>query len=233
MSLQSRLADLISAVGTAIKADRTRLDGVEGEIQAARGDRSSLALRIATISNFASPNVGGIIVGRYYDNALQGNNSSSSSTSSNRVEMSPFYTSTPLRIDRIGVAISTGSSGSSLRCFIYSADAEGWPDELLYEGDSNLSGASTGYVSHTLDFTFDSGRQYWIGCRSSGSPSLRTVSTNSMPNLGLTQSTGNTYSVMLRRTLTFATPLPATWDFQTSDLTSGNPISVRMRAAAL
>jgi hypothetical protein len=232
MSLQTRLADLVSAIGVAIKADRDRLDNVETEIGDARGDRSALALRLATISNFASPNAGGVIVGRYYDNAFHGANALTSAAAANRVEMSPFYTSMPLRIDQIGVSVSTARADSFVRCFIYGSDAEGWPDNLLYEGDSDLSSAANAYVSHSLDFTFDSGRQYWLGCRMSSNPSLRSINAGSMPNLGLMSVTGG-YATMLRRTLSFATPLPESWGFDAGELATGNPISVRMRAAAL
>lgn len=204
------------------------------EIEAARGDRSSLALRLATISNFASPNAGGVIVGRFYDNAFQGANSGTGAGAAGRVEMSPFYTSVRLRIDQIGVAVSTGVASSLLRCFIYGSDADGWPDELLYEGGADLSGATTNsFVFHTLDFTFDSGRQYWLGVRFSSTTTLRTIANGSMPNLGLAASNGSTYATMLRRTVAFATPLPASWGFVTGDLSAGNPSSVRMRAAAI
>lgn len=206
---------------------------IVAEIEAARGDRSSLALRLATISNFASPNAGGVVVGRYYDNAFQGANAGTGAGAANRVEMSPFYTSTRLRIDQLGVAVSTAVAGSLLRCCIYGSDADGWPDALLYEGDSDLSGATAAFVSHALDFTFDSGRQYWLGVRFSSTTTLRTIANGSMPNLGLAASNGSTYATMLRRTLAFATPLPESWGFVAGDLTAGNPASVRMRAAAI
>lgn len=210
-----------------------QLVALAAEIAGARGDRSALALRLATISNFASPNAGGVIVGQYYDNAFQGTAATTLAGAANRVDMAPFYTSVPLRIDQLGVAVSTAVASALGRCFIYGSDADGWPDDLLYEGDSNLDFGGTGYRSHTLDFTFDSGRQYWVGVRHSSTATVRAINVSSAVNLGAFSSTGTTYFTMVRRTLTFATPLPAEWAFVASDRTSANPPSIRMRAAAL
>jgi hypothetical protein len=211
-----------------------QLVALAAEIATARGDRSNLGLRLSTISNFASPNAGGVIVGQYYDNAFQGTNGSTLAGAVNRVDMAPFYTSQRLRIDQIGVNISTATAGQFKRCFIYASGEAGWPDELLYEGDSDLSTATATYVFHSLDFTFDSGRQYWLGVRHDGTAPARSINTGSAVNLGLTSSTASNYATILRRTLAFATPLPANWNFVNGDRAAGvTPYSIRMRAAAL
>lgn len=207
---------------------------IEAEIIAARGDRSSMDLRISTISNFASPNAGGVIVGQYYDNAFQGTASATLAGAANRVEMAPFYTSQPLRINQIGVAVSTATASALMKCFIYGSDANGWPDDLLYEGDTNLDVGTTGYKSHTLDFTFDSGRQYWLGRRCSSTGTIRAINTSSAVNLGVNGAAGSNYFTVLRRTITYATALPANWNFVTGDRVANvGPPSIRMRAAAL
>ena len=162
--------------GGATAVDVAAYDAVVSEVETARGDRSNLNNRITTISNFASPNAGGIVVGNYYDNAFQGTASGTLAGAANRVVMAPFYTSERMRIDQLGIAISAAVASSTLRCFIYGSDASGWPDELLYVGDSDLSGATTGYKSHTLDFTFDSGRQYWVGVRMNSTATYRAIS---------------------------------------------------------
>lgn len=231
------LAAFDGTTGNLLKAGAITLAqaiALRDEVIEARGDRSTLGMRLSTISNFASPNAGGIVTGRFYDNAFHGSNSSTSAGAANRLEMSPFYTSTRLRVDQIGAAVLTaGTAGALGRLFIYGSDGSGWPDDLLFEGDSNLAFDSTGYKFHPLDFTFDSGRQYWLGCRWSSNGTMRAVLNTSMTNLGLMNPTGNTYATMLRRTLAFATPLPAAWDFQAANMVNGHPVSVRMRAAAL
>jgi hypothetical protein len=204
------------------------------EVVEARGQRSRLHLRISTISNFASPNAGGNIVGQFCDNAFHGLAPTTLAMAANRMDLAPFFTSTPLRIDQLGVAVSTAVAGSLLRCVIYEADSDGWPNELLYEGDTDLDSGVTGYRFHALDFTFDSGRQYWLGVRSSSTATIRAIGVGSAVNLGLNGSNGTNYFTVIRRTLAFATPAPALWNFVPADRAANvPPPSIRMRAAAL
>jgi hypothetical protein len=204
---------------------------LETEIAEARGDRSDLNKRISTISNFASPNAGGVIVGQYYDNAFQGTASATLAGAANRIDMAPFYTSQRLRIDQLGVAVSTAAAGAFGRCFIYGSDEAGWPSELLYEGDGDLNFDTTGYKPHSLDFTFDAGRQYWLGVRYSSTGTIRAVNAGSAVNLGVNGAAGSNYFTVVRRTLAFATPLPANWNFVTGDRVANvAPPSIRMRA---
>lgn len=204
------------------------------EIIDARGDRSQLGLRIATISNFASPNAGGIIVGNYYDNAFQGTASSTLAGAANRFTLVPFYTSQRLRIDQLGVACSTAVASAQGKCVIYGSDADGWPDALLLEPSGNLDFGTTGYKSHSVDFTFDSGRQYWLGLRESSTATIRSLNLGSAVNLGVNGSNGSNYFSVIRRTLTYANAAPDPFAFVAGDLVANiTPISVRMRAAAL
>jgi hypothetical protein len=146
--------------------------------------------------------------------------------------MSPFITSQRMRIDQIGVAVSTLLAGSLIRCFIYGADAQGWPGPLLFEGPSDLSGEAAVYVAHSLDFTFDNGRKYWIGARFNSNVTVRAINQTAMGNLGIQSAAAAAYNTQLRDTLTFTTPLPANWTFAEAQLASGNPPSIRMRAIA-
>lgn len=202
------------------------------EVITARGDRATLGLRINAIADISSPNAGGVVIGRYYDQALQASNGATSAGAANRVEMSPYITSQRLRIDEIGVAVSTAVAGSLMKCFIYASGASGWPDELVYEATTDLSGDATVFAAHTVDFTFDNGRKYWIGVRHSSTATLRAIINNSMANLGAVSANGSTYNTMLRDTLAYATPLPASWTFAEAQLAAGSPTSIRMRAAA-
>jgi hypothetical protein len=223
----------ISALGSGIWASQSDFTSLQSEIIAARGDRSNLNLRISTISNFASPNVGGNIVGQYYDNAFQATGSGTLAGVANRLDLAPFYTSSKLRIDQIGIAVSTAVASSLAKVVIYSSDSDGWPDTLLYEGDSDLDCSTTGYKFHTLDFTFDSGRQYWLGVRYNSNQTIRAVQASSAVNLGVNGSNGGNYFTILRKTVNYTDPTPATWSFVATDRVSLNPPSIRMRAAAL
>jgi hypothetical protein len=204
------------------------------EVVDARGDRSQLGLRISTISNFASPNAGGVLVGNYYDNAFHGTASATLAGAANRIDMAPFFTSQRLRIDEIGVSVATAVASALGKIVIYGSGPTGWPTVLLYEGSSNLDFGTVGYKFHSLDFTFDAGRQYWLGVRSSSTATLRTLTLGSAINLGVNGSNGANYFSILRRTITYANAAPNPWDFVTSDLVANvTPPSIRMRAAAL
>ena len=184
------------------------------------------------ISNFASPNAGGYIPGRYYDNSFHAAGSGNLAGEANRAEMSPFFVSQSVTIDRLGIAIQpTAIASALLRCFIYDSTSQGWPDQLLYEGDTDLSGAAVAYVAHELDFSFNTGIQYWIGVRYSSNSTIRGVSLSSCCTLGLTAAAGASYYTKVLRTIPFADALPQSWAFQLSDLGAGVCPSIRFRAA--
>lgn len=226
-TLAQRIADLVAAVGADVKAALL----ARNEVIAARGNAANLNARIGTISNFASPNAGGVVVGQYYDNSFQGTAASTLAGAANRFDLAPYYTSVPLAIDQIGCAVGTAVAGSLFKVVIYSANAAGWPDQLLYES-GDLSGAAVAYVGATLSFTFQSGTQYWLGVRHSSTCTLRTINVSSAVNLGLTASNATSYATILRRTLTYATAAPQSFNFVNADRTANvTPPSVRFRAA--
>lgn len=242
MSLELRLQALAQAIGTDIKALRDApgggvsqavFDALLDEVAEARGSRSTLTRRLNAISNFASPNVGGYIVGQIYDAAMHAPNSNTSTSAANRLELHPFYTSVPLRIDQLGIAVSTANAGAA-RCVVYSSTEEGWPDELLLSVDQ-LDTGTTGWRGAAADFTFDSGRQYWLGHHTAGAPALRAYPTTSAGNLGLNAGTGagTNYFTVLRRTVTYASGAPANWGVVASNqrVSAASPTSVRFRVA--
>jgi hypothetical protein len=195
-----------------------------------RGGADNLNQRLGTISNFASPNAGGVVSGQYYDNSFQGTASSTRAGVADKIELAPYYTSVPLEINLIGVAVSTAVASSNVKIVIYSSDSNGWPDVLLYES-SDISTATTGYKSEALSFTFSSGVQYWVGVRYSSTATLRVINVSSAVNLGLTSSTASSYATILRRTLTFATPATSPWVFTNTDRVANvTPPSIRFRA---
>jgi len=190
------------------------------------------AAEVAIIGNFASPNAGGYVPGQYYDNSFRAAPSGRITGGVNRVEMSPFFVSKSVTIDQLGVSVATVVAGSLLRCFIYGSNSQGWPDQLLYEGNDNLSGAAVAYVSHELDFSFNTGIQYWLGVRYSANSKVRGVNPSSLGNLGLAAAANVAYNTKVLRTITFADALPQSWAFQASDLNTGIYPSIRFRAAS-
>ena len=186
---------------------------------------------VAIIANFASPNAGGYIPGQFYDNAFHAVPPQNLAGAADRVEMSPFFVSENVTIDSLGIAVATADAGSLFRCFVYDSNSQGWPDQLLYEGNDDLSGASPGYVGHTLDFSFNTGIKYWLGVRYSSNTTIRGIPLSSSPNFGLSSGPSNAYRTKVLRTISFATALPQSWEFQASNLATGICPSIRFRAA--
>ena len=220
--------------GGASAVDIAAYDALVAEVETARGDAANLNEIITTVAEAASPNTGGIVVNNYYDNSPHGGAPTTLAGAANRVEMAPFFVAERMRIDQLGVAISAAVASSTLKCFIYSSTASGWPDALLYEGSGNLDGSTTGYKSHSLDFTFEKGVKYWVGVKMNSTATYRAIPLTSAYNLGLSGSNATSYFTVIRRTLTYSSALPSTWSFTSSDLVAGvTPPSIRMRAVAL
>ena len=220
----------VTGLQAALTAATDTLTTLQAEITEARS-------QLAAVATFASPNAGGIVPGRYYDNATGSTNSNLYTGAANRVDMVTFITSVPLTVDRIGFAIATPGSSAYGRAFIYSSGADGWPESLMYESNSDLDLNSGTFQGETLasPFTFEANRIYWVGWRFGAATTyatMRGVSATSVPNMGLLASNGNTYCSVLRRNIPFETPMPVTWVFDQSEL-AANIIapSFRMRAA--
>lgn len=210
---------------------QTNINLVTNEVIEARGDRSTIDKRISCISNFASPNAGGIVSGNYYDACFHGSATGTLAGAANRFTLSPYYSSNHLVIDQIGVLVSTAVASALGKIVIYENGLDNWPDTLLFES-SNLDFSTTGFKSQALSFTFDADRQYWLGIRESSTATLRTISVASAVNLGVAGATGTSYYTVLRRTITFANPAPTNWAFVKTDLVANTtPPSIRMRAA--
>lgn len=221
--LAAALAGVASGAAAAVAAAESAL-GAEIDLKA--DDR-----RVDVVSNFASPNAGGIIAGQYYDNCFHGSASGTLAGTANRMDLAPFYTSVPLTIDMIGCSVSTAVAASLFKIVIYDSGPDGWPNALLYES-GDLSGAAAVFVSAALAFTFDRGKIYWVGVRHSSTCTLRTVAVAAAVNLGLTANNASNYATVLRRTLAYATPAPNPWGFVNADRVANvTPPSVRFRAA--
>ena len=213
----------------------TKTNALEAEIAEARGARSRLGLRINNISNFASPNSGGNVPGRFYDQSFHAGTAATLAGTANRIYLSPFFTSQALTVDQIGVSVGTGVAGSLARCVIYEASAEGWPLNRVWVGEGTLGCATTGFKFHAQTFTFEPGRQYWVGVHVSSTQTLHAIPTASLTNLGLGSATANgatAYITMVALTVPFADQPPATWTFAASQLVNANMPSIRMRCAA-
>jgi hypothetical protein len=189
---------------------------------------------VSVISNFASPNAGGMTVGQFYDNAFQGTASTIITGAANRIELAPYYTSTAFTADQLGVNVTTATAGGLGRIVIYATGADGWPSTLLFEGTISVDMATTGYSFHTEDFAFARGTQYWVGVHVNSIARYSGLNLGSAVNLGLLSASTNTYAAILRKTITYASGAPATWNYVNADrIANAAPPSVRMRVKNL
>lgn len=213
---------------------------IQDEIFEARAGRSSLNDRISVISNFASTNTGPFIPGRWYDNSFHAANSANYGIAGNRVEITPFYCSQPLAIDRIGVNVTTvAAAGGGLgRLLIYESDeGTGLPANLRFESADLDFSLTTGLVGHTFSspFVFERAKTYWLGIRLGVATGMvvRALATTSTMTFGLLNETASAYCTMLRKTLAWGGPTPDPWVPENSDYVNGTPASIRMRAVAI
>jgi hypothetical protein len=179
-------------------------------------------------NQFVASNSGGYVSGNFYDQSTGSVGSSTLASATNRLTVMPFAVWKDLTIDQIGIAISSGASGNA-NIVIYASDpTTGWPTSRIYVS-GNISTAAIGYASVNYDYTFRKGMRYWIGVHTSAAPTLRSIPLSNLQNLGLSGSTGTTYFSVLRQTVTFGSS-PATWTFASTQLTSADGYSIRMRA---
>ena len=182
---------------------------------------------------FGTPNFGFYTAGLYYDAALHGTTPGTAAWSAGRIDLSPFFVSSAVPIDQIGVAVSTAATSALAKVLIYGADANGWPGAKLYQS-ADLDCSTTGYKFATLSFTFQPNTIYWLGIWTSAAQTLRTINAGVMPVIGGLNAGGNgtNYNTIIRRVVTYSGGVaPDPWTFNSAELTYGSCPSVRFRAA--
>jgi hypothetical protein len=114
-------------------------------------------------------------VGEFIGNGMNATALGTQAQVANRTVIAPYISAYALTIDQVGISCSTLLAASSVKVVIYDADANGRPTTILRES-ATISTAATGtfFVAIT-SFTFTAGKKYWIGVRSSGTQTLRTL----------------------------------------------------------
>jgi hypothetical protein len=96
-------------------------------------------------------------------------------------------------------------------------------------------GSSGVFYFQAVDFVFDSGTQYYLGCKTSATVTVRAVALTSCYNMGLGNNGGSatTFTTVLRKSSAFNSAAPDPWGFVNSDRVSALPPAIRFRAADL
>lgn len=222
MSLTTRVTDLAQAFGARIKA--------------LTASSNAMQVKVAGAGRMISSFAGGVLPGLFYDQSF-GCTASTTIQLRSRMDFVPFMVPRDLKIDQLGVVITTAQAGTSVRCAIYEAGSDGWPGALKVDGGV-VASTATGYAFATVNFTFIAGKEYWVGVKSSGGtlPTVRAIPSAATRSMGIASTASVGYmnivgSVASGGTATaFPDPHPAMQNgFVVS--VSAQP-SFRMRAAA-
>jgi hypothetical protein len=100
--------------------------------------------------------------------------------------------------DQMTVDVTTEVAGALGRIVVYSCDADGWPDALVYASadlDFSTLGAKTG-----AGFTFAANTPYWVGLHHSSTAAIRTLAVGALTPLDIDVGSGtNTVAGIIRR----------------------------------
>ena len=158
------------------------------------------------------------IAGRYYPvvgTGLCSSNFATRAGSANIADLSPWIPRRTFTPSTLGIVPTTGGAGAAGKILVYSADADGWPDALIYDsGSLNLNVGTATHLSAANTVTFSAGSVYWVGVQfDSTAATLRTIVQTLVLDIGGlgTSPIAAGLSTLVRRTgLTFASP-PNPW----------------------
>jgi hypothetical protein len=158
-----------------------------------------------------------------------GNSTTTQAGSAGRMDLFPFMPRVEIITNGLAVNVTTLAAGALGRIVVYSADANGRPDQRLLEtADLDLGVAGVRVASAAL--TLRQGVTYWFGIRHSAGPTMSVWQASGTPDLNGGQPSTQARKI-LRRTLAFGTPAPAVWGFAASELSNGSACAIWLRVA--
>ncbi len=147
-----------------------------------------------------------------------------------RMDLFPFVSSTDLAVDALGVNCTTAVAAALCKLVVYEALPNGQPGSLLLEtGTADLS--TVGNKVLTASLTLYRGRTYWLGVRHSSTAALSAWALQATPDINGGTTMVTTARKTLRRTVTFASAAPATWNFVSSEINAAGATAIWLRMA--
>ncbi|WP_201743960.1 DUF2793 domain-containing protein [Paragemmobacter ruber] len=147
-----------------------------------------------------------------------------------RIDLFPFLPRADLGIDRLVLNATTAVAGALARVLVYASDANGRPDGLILEtGDLDLG--TTGTKSATVGLTLRQGRCYWLGTRHSSTATTSAWALTATPDLNGGTAPATTARKVLRRTVAWANPAPATWGYAAAEISATTAPAIWLRMA--
>jgi hypothetical protein len=146
-----------------------------------------------------------------------------------RIRLFPWAPGADLAVDQMAINVTTEVAGALGKIAVYSADANGRPDQLILEtGDLDLG--TLGVRSIAAALTLRAGRTYWFGLRHSSTATVSVWSTSGTADInGGTPAT--TARKTLQRTIAYATAAPTTWGFDPSEINASVATAIWLRMA--
>lgn len=167
--------------------------------------------------------------GVYVTNSIVGGALGTVLQAAGRNTVAPFSPAFDMTIDQVAISVSTASAGTTAKVVIYASDANNRPTTVIAES-ADISCASTGTVTATLSASFEAGTLYWIGVRSSGAQTLRSLTAVALPVLSYTSAATPVAQGVLTKTETYANPA-ASWGYASSQHSNLTMPLVLMRVA--
>lgn len=148
----------------------------------------------------------------------------------NRTVIAPFVPAYSMSIGQLGISVSTLLAASNCKVVIYASDSNGRPSTILRE-TANIDCATTGTKLSTITtLALTSGATYWIGVRSSGTQTLRTLAVGALPALSITSAATPVAQQVLIKTETYASAA-TDWTYASSQHSNALCPLVLMRIA--
>lgn len=146
-----------------------------------------------------------------------------------RLDMFPWTCRRTVTVDAVALNCTTGVSAAQAKVAVYSSDANGRPDVLLFEtGNADLS--TTGVKDLAASYTFLSGHTYWFAVRTDSTAILSSWQAGSTPDInGGAVSTASRR--IIRRTVTYASAAPSPWVWSGTQIANANATAVWLRVA--
>jgi hypothetical protein len=148
----------------------------------------------------------------------------------NRTVIAPFVAAYGVTIDQLGISVSTFLASANCKCVIYDSDSNGRPTTILRETANIDAGTNGTKLAAITSLALTAGKTYWIGVRSSGTQTLRTLAVGALPALDYTSAATPAARQTLIKTETFG-DAAGNWTYASSQHSTALMPLVLMRVA--
>lgn len=199
-------------------ADANTWDAIVAEVVEARKTRSTLGRTVGGVISAASGSPGAVLPNKRYVVSRNNTALSQAAAAADRWDSIPWYCPATVQINDVGIECTTAVAGALGKITVYDADPlADWPTDLLLE-TADLDLGTTGFKSVSTSLTFDAGKWYWFGLRTSSTAAVRVLGSGAGYAVGRSGGAGTTIQSGTRRTLAYSTAAPAAFGFANADL---------------